>query len=328
LSAKYDVLVTPESFNTPMGVVRTIREQLRPSNEIFVCEMGARHVGDIKEICDIVHPKHGVITSIGPQHLETFFTMDNIRNTKYELADALPKGGMLFLNGDSEEVVKKAGEYPGAFLYHAADAANGSAAGGYYAKDIKVSSLGTEFTVHAPDGKEETFSTRLVGGHNVINIIGAIAVANQLGIALSDLKIPVRRLEPVPHRMQLIGRGAVTIIDDAYNSNPVGSKAAVETLGLFDGVKILVTPGMVELGEKEEEYNKAFGGYAAKNCDYICLVGRKRAEPIAAGVREAGFPEEKLRIFDRLQEALDFAYSIGDEGHKYILLENDLPDNY
>ena len=340
LSAKYDVLVTPESFNTPMGVVRTIREQLRPSHEIFVCEMGARHVGDIKEICDIVHPKHGVITSIGPQHLETFFTMDNIRNTKYELADALPKDGMLFLNGDSEEVVKKASEYPGAILYHAStdakcaedssamDAGTSVTKDGYYAKDIRVSALGTEFTVHAPDGKEETFSTRLVGGHNVINIIGAIAVANQLGIALSDLKIPVRRLEPVPHRMQLLGRGAVTIIDDAYNSNPVGSKAAVETLGLFDGVKILVTPGMVELGDKEEEYNKAFGGYAAKNCDYICLVGRKRAEPIATGAREAGFPEEKLRIFDRLQEALDFAYMVGDEGHKFILLENDLPDNY
>ena len=340
LSEKYDVLVTPESFNTPMGVVRTIREQLRPSHEIFVCEMGARHVGDIKEICDIVHPKHGVITSIGPQHLETFFTMDNIRNTKYELADALPKDGMLFLNGDSEEVVKKASEYPGAILYHAStdtkgaedssamDAGTSVTKDGYYAKDIRVSALGTEFTVHAPDGKEETFSTRLVGGHNVINIIGAIAVANQLGIALSDLKIPVRRLEPVPHRMQLLGRGAVTIIDDAYNSNPVGSKAAVETLGLFDGVKILVTPGMVELGDKEEEYNKAFGGYAAKNCDYICLVGRKRAEPIATGAREAGFPEEKLRIFDRLQEALDFAYMVGDEGHKFILLENDLPDNY
>ena len=341
LSARYDVLVTPESFNTPMGVVRTIREQLRPSHEIFVCEMGARHVGDIKEICDIVHPKHGVITSIGPQHLETFFTMDNIRNTKYELADALPEDGMLFLNGDSEEVLKKAGEYPGAILYHASAEAAGavprsaegaadgtSATDGYYAKDIKVSALGTEFTVHAPDGKEETFQTRLVGGHNVINIIGAIAVANRLGIALSELKIPVRRLEPVPHRMQLLARGNVTIIDDAYNSNPVGSKAAVETLGLFDGVKILITPGMVELGDKEEEYNKAFGGYAAENCDYICLVGRKRTEPIAAGVRETGFPEERLRVFDRLQEAIDFAYSVGDEGHKFILLENDLPDNY
>lgn len=128
--------------------------------------------------------------------------------------------------------------------------------------------------------------------------------------------------------MQLVERGAVTIIDDAYNSNPVGSKAAVETLKMFDGVKILITPGMVELGEKEEEYNRAFGEYAAGCCDYICLVGRKRAEPIAAGVRGTGFPEQKLRIFDRLEEAVNYAYSIGDEGHKYILLENDLPDNY
>lgn len=74
LQEKYNVLVTPESFNTPMGVVRTIRGSLKPTTEIFVCEMGARHVGDIKEICDMVHPDHGVITSIGPQHLETFLT--------------------------------------------------------------------------------------------------------------------------------------------------------------------------------------------------------------------------------------------------------------
>lgn len=322
LSARYDVLVTPESFNTPMGVVRTIREGLKSSHEVFVCEMGARHVGDIKEICDIVHPAHGIITSIGPQHLETFFNMENIENTKFELADALPEGGMLFLNGDNEYVMHKAGQYPGAILYHAGEGT------GYSTKDVKVSSLGTEFTVTAPDGTEETFSMRLVGGHNIINVVGAIAVAHQLGISLSELRIPVRRLEPVPHRMQLVERGAVTIIDDAYNSNPVGSKAAVETLKMFDGVKILITPGMVELGDKEEEYNRAFGGYAAECCDYICLVGRRRAEPIAAGVREKGFPEQKLRIFDRLEEAVNYAYSISEAGHKYILLENDLPDNY
>lgn len=322
LSAGFDVLVTPESFNTPMGVVRTIREKLKPSHEIFVCEMGARHVGDIKEICDIVHPKHGIITSIGPQHLETFFNMENIKNTKFELADALPADGMLFVNGDNEYIRQKTDGYPQAICYYAG---NGN---GYSAKNITVSALGTEFTVVTPEGEEETFSMRLIGGHNIINVMGAIAVAHRLGIRLSDLKIPVRRLEPVPHRMQLVERGAVTIIDDAYNSNPVGSKAAVETLKMFDGVKILITPGMVELGEKEEEYNRAFGEYAAGCCDYICLVGRKRAEPIAAGVRGTGFPEQKLRIFDRLEEAVNYAYSIGDEGHKYILLENDLPDNY
>lgn len=323
LSAKYDVLVTPESFNTPMGVVRTIREQLRPSHEIFVCEMGARHVGDIKEICDIVHPQHGVITSVGPQHLETFFTMDNIKNTKFELADAIPADGKIIVNGDNEYIAEKAKEYPGVINYHATEAGDG-----YRAKDVKVSRLGTEFTVIAPDGSEQTYTMRLIGGHNVINVVGAIAVSHEMGIPLSELVIPVRRLEPVPHRMQLTDHGAVTIIDDAYNSNPVGSKAAVETLAMFDGVKILITPGMVELGDKEEEYNRAFGGYAAECCDYICLVGSRRTEPIAEGVRNAGFPEERLRVFDRLSDAVSFAYSVRDEGHKYILLENDLPDNY
>lgn len=108
LQEKYNVLVTPESFNTPMGVVRTIRGSLKPTTEIFVCEMGARHVGDIKEICDMVHPNHGVITSIGPQHLETFFNMENIQKTKFELADALPEGGMLFLNGDNDYIQQQA----------------------------------------------------------------------------------------------------------------------------------------------------------------------------------------------------------------------------
>ena len=117
LQEKYSVLVTPESFNTPMGVVRTIRESLKPTHEIFICEMGARHVGDIKEICDIVHPHHGIITSIGPQHLETFFNMDNIKNTKFELADALPEGGMLFLNGDNDYIQEKAVEYSNKNFY-------------------------------------------------------------------------------------------------------------------------------------------------------------------------------------------------------------------
>ena len=104
LRAKYNVLMTPESYNTPMGVVKTIRTSLRATHEIFICEMGAKWVGDIKELCDIVHPQHGVITSIGPQHLESFKTLDAVKNTKFELADALPADGMLFLNGDDENI--------------------------------------------------------------------------------------------------------------------------------------------------------------------------------------------------------------------------------
>lgn len=323
LQEHFNVLVTPESFNTPMGVVKTIRGSLKSTHEIFVCEMGARYIGDIKEICDIVHPNHGIITSIGPQHLETFLNIENIQNTKFELADALPKDGKLFLNGDCEYIISKAEKYDNTIFYHSENVGKG-----YYADDIKVSQMGTDFTVVSPDGRKARFQMHLIGAHNVINVVGAIAVANQLGIDLEDLKIPVRRLQPVQHRMQLREQGNVTIIDDAYNSNPVGSKAAVETLAMFEGVRILITPGMVELGEKEEEYNYKFGTYASDCCDYILLVGKKHIEPIKKGAIDQGFVEEKCKVFDKLEEALSYAYAIKDQGHKYILLENDLPDNY
>ena len=162
----------------------------------------------------------------------------------------------------------------------------------------------------------------------MINVLGAIAVANMNGIPLKELKIPVRRIESVEHRMQIRDRGNITLIDDAYNSNPAGSKAAIETLAMFEGIRILITPGMVELGEKEEEYNYKFGTYAAEHCDYIILVGEKHTRPIAEGIRSRSFPEGKLKVFERLEDALSYAYVIKDEGHKYILLENDLPDNY
>lgn len=338
LKEHFEVLITPESYNTPMGVVKTIRSSLKPSHQIFICEMGARHVGDIKEICDIVHPEHGIITSVGPQHLETFFNMDNIVNTKFELADALPEVGLLFLNGDNEYIRNHSGKYKNKIFYTTGEWAKarelesqieeGEVSQYYQTGDVKLSRTGTEFTMTAPDGEKETFQMRLLGEHNVINVAGAVAVANTLGIPLKQLKVPVRRIQPVAHRMQLLERGNYTIIDDAFNSNPVGSRAAVETLKQFEGVRILITPGMVELGEKEEEYNYKFGTYAADCCDYILLVGEKHTAPIHKGVLESGFSQERCRVFEKLEDALSFAYSIKAEGHKFILLENDLPDNY
>lgn len=336
LKAKYSVLATPESYNTPMGIVITIRKYLRRSHEVFICEMGARYVGEIKEVCDIAHPKHGIITSIGPQHLDTFESMTNIQMTKFELADALPEGGMLFLNADNEYINEqleyvnsKEGDVSPAYnspvMYHAEGASSG-----YYASDVKLTAHGTTFTAHSPDGESCTYEMKLVGGHNIINVMGAIAVAHEMGIALEELKIPVRRLKSVPHRMEMKNQGGVTIIDDAFNSNPIGSKAAVETLALFDGMRILVTPGMVELGEDEDEYNRKFGTYAAKCCDYILLVGGKHTDPIREGALSEGFPEKKCIGFDRVEEAIEYAYGIKakKDEHKYILLENDLPDNY
>ncbi len=321
LSVKYSVCATPESFNTPMGVVRTIRENLKSTDEIFLCEMGARHVGDIKEICDIVHPHHGLITSVGPQHLETFFTIDNVRHTKFELADALPKDGKLFLNADSEEILKDEREFNR--IWYSVDSKTG-----YYADAVTLSPLGTDFTIHAPNGESETFHTKLIGNINVLNLTGAIAVAHSFGIPLRDLVIPVRRINAVPHRLELKEAGSVTVIDDAFNSNPVGSKAAVETLKCFPGTRILITPGMVELGAKEDELHYKFGTYAAACCDYIFLVNPYRTGEIKRGAIESGFPIDRLKEFDKFTEAYNAAVSLDSEEHKYILIENDLPDNY
>lgn len=319
----FNVLMTPGNYNTPMGVVKTVRSSLKPTHEIFLCEMGARHVGDIKEICDIAHPNLGVITAIGPQHLDTFFNMDNIVKTKFELADALPENGRIFLNMDNDYIRKNSEKYrPEQIVGYS------TGKSGYRAEDIQVSRQGTGFTFYTPDGESCRYQMRLIGAHNVINVVGALAVAHELGMTLEELRVPVRRIQPVEHRMQMRENGLATIIDDAYNSNPVGSKAAVETLKLFDGVRILVTPGMIELGDRQEKFNYKFGTYAADCCDYILTVGHANREAIRKGALDAGFPEKKLLSFTLLEEAMKFAYQIKDRGHKYILLENDLPDQY
>lgn len=322
LSVRYNVLKTPGNFNTPLGVVRTVRESLRATHDIFLCEMGAKNVGDIKEICDIVRPKHGIITSVGPMHIESFKTVENVRRTKFELADALPSDGRLFLNFDCDFI--REANHPHPAVHYGIDDRSG-----YYVSGLKVSDKGSEFALTAPSGETCSYKTPLIGRHNVLNICGAIAVAHSLGISLEQLKPAVRRLESVPHRLQLINKGDYTVIDDAYNSNPTGAKAALEALSMAEGMKILVTPGMIELGRMEYELNREFGTEAAKVCDYVALVGEKQTKPIADGLAAEGYPENKLFVAESLDEAMKKVYSIESGGRrKVILLENDLPDNY
>ncbi len=325
LSTEFNVLMTPESYNTTMGVVKTIRGSLNATHEIFICEMGAKDVGEIKEICDIVKPKHSMITSIGPQHLESFKSIENIIKTKFEIAYCI-SDGIVFLNFDNpyireNKITKK-------FISYGISDENKKYLN-YYADSISVSEKGTCFFVTAPDGQRVSFETRLIGEHNVQNIVGAIAAAHFLGVSFEKLVRAVKRLESVPHRLQMIDGKSKLIIDDAFNSNPSGARAALDVLARINGVKILVTPGMVELGEKEYELNMELGSYAAEVCDYAVLIGENRAKPIKEGLLKSGFGAEKIMVYDTLQEGLAFvdALDTGDV-KKVVLLENDLPDNY
>ena len=323
LSSKYNVLMTPESYNTTLGVVRTIREQLKPIHQIFICEMGARDTGHIKEICDLVHPRHGVITSIGPQHLETFKTQENIINTKFELAEALPEDGVAFLNYDNE-FIRNRGYGRKKITY-----GSRSEDCDYRATEVRVSSRGSSFSARLADGVARTFETRLIGAPNVENLIGAMAVADYLGVPADDLAISIRRLESVPHRLQLINRGQTLIIDDAFSSNQNGAKAALEVLALFDGFKILATPGMVELGAAQDQYNHKFGVEAASVCDFVILAGARQTRSIWEGLKSAGYPEERIFVAESLAQIFEKINALDSGGRqKVVLLENDLPDNY
>lgn len=322
LSKKYNVFMTPASYNTTMGVVKAIREMLKPTHEIFICEMGARNTGEIKEICDIVLPDYGIITSVGPQHLETFKTIENVIKTKFELFDAVKDKQKVFLNADNSYIYEKASAENSVFY----GINNKSAA--YVAENITCSYSGTDFVLNMPCEKLN-LSTRLLGEHNVLNIAACCAVAHKLGVDSRDIAISVRMLEPVEHRLQMFDGGDVVIIDDSFNSNPSGAKAALDVLSKFDGTRILVTPGMIELGEKQEELNRAFGAQAAKVCDYIYIVGKVNYNAIVEGITSGQFDvENRLFAVSSPEQAVNMARMLQETSKKYVLLENDLPDNF
>ncbi len=327
LSEGFNVTATPESFNTPMGIVRTVRERMKPQTEIFIAEMGAKNVGDIKELCELADPTHAIITAVGPQHLETFGSIENVANTKFELADHClnKESGKVYINCDSLEALKKAEtiEDKSKIVYFGT---NNNA--DCKAENITFSPDGTTFDVVY---KSNRFSLKckLLGKHSVTNILGAVAMALDLGISERNIAFAVLSLKTAPHRLELkpFINGAV-LIDDAYNSNPEGCLEAVKVLGSFEGMRrILVTPGLVELGEKEYECNKTLGSTAADYCDDIILVGKKRSVPIAEGINSTNFKKEHLIIAESFKEAMVHLQKMTDR-NTVVLFENDLPDNY
>lgn len=322
LSEGFNVLCTPQSFNTPMGVVRTIREQLKPQTQIFVCEMGAKNKGDIKEICNIVHPDFGIITSVGEQHLETFKSVDNVFKTKFELSDAVKaKGGNVYVNGDSKEIIDRI-EIADFEVYGSNEKFK------YSINNIVSGRDGSTFDLKLGD---ETISltTKLLGLHSILNIAGAAALAYNLGVKPRDIRFAVSSLKPTEHRLEL--KNSVNhslLIDDAYNANPEGSIEAINVLSSFEGMKkVVITPGLIELGEREYDCNFNLGAAAGKTCDVIILVGLNRSKPLAEGVSSTDFNKENLYTVSSFKEAMEIYTKIADS-NTCVLLENDLPDNY
>lgn len=319
LSEKYSVCMTPGSFNTTMGVVRTVREYLKPYDQVFICEMGAKQRGDIKEICDLVHPSVGIVTAVGPQHLESFKTIENVQHTKFELIDALPSDGLAIINDDFEYVANRPVGNVEAIRYGVKNRPEIE----FWVDDIRYSATGTDFTVMSRKGEPLSLHTQLVGECNVSNLVAAVIVALHLGVERDRIRYAVEKIEQVEHRLSIKRLpGGVTIIDDAFNSNPTGSSMALDVLAAMPGRRIIITPGMIELGSEQFDHNRRFGEKIARSCDVAIIVGRYNREAILEGL---GSPKGvNVMPVETFAEAI----TLLPKTDYTVLYENDLPDTF
>ncbi len=324
LCEKYSVLSTPASYNTPMGICKTVK-RLNDDYDIFIAEMGARHEGDIKELCDIVPLDYGIISGIVEHHMETFLSLNQIKKTKFELVGGIKKGGSVIITSDNENTLSMKDSCGGIEVITAG--IDLSKNPDVYATDISISPSGTSFNL-CVSGQSIPVHTVLLGSHSVSNICLAVALSLKLGLTVEEICAGISRIRPVKHRLEtFVNDRGITIIDDSYNSNVYGTKSALEVFQVFNGRKIILTPGMVELGKIEDFENTELGKRLASVVDYAILIGSFGAYKIRDGMLSSGFSLDNIFMAKDLDEATSHLAKISRPGD-VVLFENDLPDKF
>lgn len=317
LSTEYKVIATEKNFNTPMGIALSI-DKIKDDDEIFIVEMGARTRGDISFLCDMVNPTHGMITGVAEQHLKTFGTIDDVFNEKFCLAKSL-RGGVCVFNTNDKYVLKMYKEFMGKKISGCTNKM-----GDVFATEIKNGVSGSEFILNIGGSQYKT-TTKLLGRHNVLNITMCAAMAYQLNVPIEKIVKKIEKLEPIKHRLEYTFSNGVHILDDGYNANIHGIKSALAVLKAFPGKKIIVSQGIVELGESTERINKLIGVEMAKVADIIIVSGVNTGY-LVEGLKVGNFHGKILcvRSMKKIQKALKEVISCGDT----VLFQNDIPDIY
>jgi UDP-N-acetylmuramoyl-tripeptide--D-alanyl-D-alanine ligase len=322
LKSRYQVCYTPGSFNTPMGICKVINNDLNAQHQILILEMGARYLGNIEELTQIARPNTSLVTNVGYAHLETFGTQDAIAHTKAAIVRALVAGETAVLNADDVRVREMGKDQAINRLLCGIDD------GELRAANIEYGTFGCKFDVLYKD-ERVAVTTPLLGAHNVSNMLLAFGVGLTFGIRLESMAEIAKTLEPTEHRLELKKLGHYYMIDDAFNSNPVGAKNAVEILAQFKEVnRYIITPGMIELGERSVEENQRFGEHIGNaNLEAVFLVGKNRTKPIYEGILSTGYASDQVFVCESLNEANALLRERLQE-NDVVLYENDLPDSY
>ena len=313
LSMKYLCLKTKGSYNNQMGITKTILEEMN-HQEIFICEMGADHVHEIEDLCEFVEPDIGILSSVGPQHLSTFQTIENILFEKMKLLESLPKEGMGFYNFDNFYLKQ---------LDMKLDCPITRVGIQSYA-DIKAINyvcdhLGSQFDV-VLENQIVHFHTKLLGEHNILNCLFAIALGHYLNVDIPLIQMAISMAKPTEHRMELKPFYKGMCIDNAYNSNPNSAKLSLEVLKKMPGRHYIITPGFIDLGDLHDYYSEEFGKQMSF-CDGIVLIGN--CEAILRGLKE--YDKSKIIQVKTMKEALFIMSTILKEKDT-VLIENDIPE--
>ncbi|MGN0812512.1 MAG: Mur ligase family protein [Candidatus Coproplasma sp.] len=308
LSQKYQVVTTPASYNTPQGIAKAVNDQTITDSCVFIAEMGARQKGDIAKLCTICPPDYALITGVCPQHLESFKTIENVIATKAEIIPATKRS--CYISADAFDKFKDFGS---------------NIKRCECVSEVVTGEGGTEFTLTL-GGESVRVRCCLLGEHSANNIGLCACLAYELGVSINDIANAISQLTYIDHRLQLIKSNGINIIDDGYNSNPVGAEAAVNTLKLFSGKKIVVTPGLVELGVLEQEANEALGA-SLVGLDCVILVGETLVKAVEKGYKANGGDMEKLTQVADLASAQDRLKDVLQKGDTVLFL-NDLPSQY
>ncbi len=287
LATRFQVLKSEGNFNNHFGLPLMLLK-LDPEYDVAVIEMGMSHAGEIRALAKIAQPEIGVVTNVAPVHLEFFDSLAGIARAKYELVESLPAGGTAVLNADDEYVSQFGRDFRGKVVMYGT-----RATADVRAENIQSNGTeGTEFDV-VIGGVREPAKLPLVGEHNVLNALAAVAVGLERGLKLAESVRALATLVPAEKRGQVLQVGNITVINDCYNSNPKALGAMVDALATMAAKRRIVVAGeMLELGPAGEDMHRRAGEHIAEKKIEVLVGVRGLAQAMVEGARSGGIRAE------------------------------------
>ncbi len=324
LKRKYKVVKTPSSYNTPMGITKTILNCLDADTQVLICEFGANFMGDIEYLTKLIKPQICAITSVGNQHLESFKTLNNIKNTKNEIVLYSPENATCVFNTNCETTTSL---YNSCTKNKLSCKINDTSAD-ISAVNIEYNENGASFILRMGENKANV-SCSVLGEYLIADLLIAVAIAIKVGMTFDEVVKAIKKVKPVENRLELKKlKNGLLILDDSFNANVLGASQALKTLALFKNrVKVVATPGIVELGTQQFEANKNFGAEMAKIADKVVIINKVNAQSLKTGLLDNGFDANNIYEVENLFVAKDLLKKILSP-NDIVLIENDLPDNY